>query len=279
MTGCELARTADNVLNGKKLSSFQVRFLNDSKLSSTEIKTIGKQVKKYGEKDNGIIRLNLGAWDDQSAADQVRRVLYEHGIGGTMVPGADLPPLFRSPLGKLLLQFQSFATATFNRMLMYSLENGGEQAATTIAQCLILDTFGKICKSIGKFGGNIGADPVTGKLRAFDPFDVTMRAMEDSITSSDWTSWAMDPLGIMQAITHPHLPSNQFGGVSAGLVRDIGSGTRYMSAVLSNGQANAADERAAWRLLPFQNWYVIRSGIAGWRKLRKFLKVGEQKNE
>jgi hypothetical protein len=276
MTACELARVSTAILEGKQLSPFQVRFLNENGIPPSLASKIGEQVKKYASEDGGIRQLNLAQWDDQFVGDAVRRVLYDHGVGATMLPEADLPPLFRSPLGKMLIQFRSFATATFNRMFMYSLENGQQLAANTIAQCMLLDTFGKMCKSIGKYGSTVGEDPGTGKIREFDALDIAMRALNDSISSNDWASWAFDPLGIMQAITHPRTPANQFGGVSAALIRDIGGGARYISARASGGTPSKPDEKALWRLLPFQNWWGIRAGIASWRAWNKQFNSGEQ---
>jgi hypothetical protein len=266
MAACELDRAASTLLNGKKLSSFQTRFLSDAGISSKKLSQIGEQIARHATREDGVLQLNLGKWGSQVVADDVRALLYRHGSAATMVPGADLPPIFRNPLGKLLLQFRSFTTATFNRMFMYSLENGQQFPATTIAQCMILDTIGKMCKNIGRFGTQYGADPVTNKLREYDYFDMAMRSFNDSLRGNDWASWCFDPLGLMQAITSPHSFSNQFGGVGAALIRDIGGGFRYLESKLSGGALSPQDEKMAWRLVPFQNYFITRMGVLAWRK-------------
>jgi hypothetical protein len=167
----------------------------------------------------------------------------------------------------MLLQFKSFTTATFNRIFIPSLENGNGAMENTMAQCIILDTFGRWCKGYGKIAGADRPDPVTGKKRQKSSPESMYLAFHDSIGSMDWTSWAFDPTGIMGSILHPEEASSQFGGTMNNTIRDFGYTPKYVKKVLGDGSPTKMETRAAWRTLPFQNWWGIQSAIALWLKI------------
>lgn len=273
MAGGELSRCCQAYASHQKLTAFQTDFLAGTKLNFNEILGIAEELRAHGSVTNGVRSLNLGKWDNQGLADKVREILYKHGVGATMVPGAELPPIFRSPIGKLFFQFRSFATATYNKMFMYSLEKGTTQAANTIVQCMLMDAFGKICKAVpsGWFE-KTGKDPVTGKNRKFNAFDVAMRAFDDSLTDNDWASWMMDPFGIIQGIAHPDSSAYQFGGVMGGLKRDISSGSTMLLRLASGEKVPERYARSFMRLFPFQNFFGIRAGLSGVRRLKENIK-------
>lgn len=278
MAGGEISRCCKAYAANEKLSPFQIKFLAGTKLKRREILMIADELRAHETFKGEVRSMNLGEWGNQGLADKVRAILYEHGVGATMVPGAELPPIFRSPIGKLFFQFRSFATATYNKMFVYSLEQGTTQAANAIAQCILMDTFGKLCKAVpsGWFE-KTGKDPVTGKNCKFDTFDVAMRAFDDSLTDNDWASWMMDPFGIIQSIAHPDSSAYQFGGVMGGLMRDISNGSAMLLRLASGEKVPDRYVKSFMRLFPFQNFYGVRAVLSRLRQAKQRFESEESK--
>jgi hypothetical protein len=167
----------------------------------------------------------------------------------------------------MLLQFKSFTTTTFNRMFIPSIESGNVAMANTMAQCIILDTLGRWFKGYGKVAPAAKKDPITGKKRYMSTPETMFLSFQDSISSMDWAAWAFDPTGIMGSILHPEEASSQFGGTMNSMVRDFGYTTKYVRKIWDGREPSPMEQRAAWRMLPFQNWWGTRSAISLWRTI------------
>jgi hypothetical protein len=152
-------------------------------------------------------------------------------------------------------------------MFIPSLESGNVAMANTMAQCIILDTLGRWCKGYGKAVVAPRPDPVTGKKRYLSSPETMFLSFHDSVSSMDWAAWAFDPTGIMGSILHPEEASSQFGGTMNSMIRDFGYTTKYVRKAWDGQDPTNMEKRAAWRMLPFQNWWGIRSAISLWRKI------------
>jgi hypothetical protein len=267
LTGCELKRMAQALASGKKFSQFQMRFAEEYRLTPDDFIAMADQFNKFSEVREGVTSINVGEWDNPAIKKKVIHILHDNAVKATMIPGAELPPIFKSPLGKMLLQFKSFTTTTFNRMFIPSIESGNGAMANTMAMCIILDTLGRWCKGYGKVAVADRADPVTGKKRQLTVPETMYLSFRDSIGSMDWAAWAFDPTGISGSILHPEEASSQFGGTMNSTIRDFGYTTKYVKKMWEGKEPTNMEQRAAWRMLPFQNWWGIRSAIAIWRKI------------
>jgi hypothetical protein len=277
LTGCELKRMAQALKSGKKFSDFQMRFSEEYRLTPDDFIAMADQFEKFSEVRDGVTSINVSQWDNPTIKKKVIHILHDNAVKATMIPGAELPQIFKSPLGKMLLQFKSFTTTTFNRMFIPSIESGNVAMANAMAQCLILDTLGRWFKGYGKVAPADKKDPVTGKKRQLNIPETMYLSFQDSITSMDWAAWAFDPTGITGSILHPEEASSQFGGTMNSMIRDFGYTTKYVRKIWDGGEPTNMEKRAAWRMLPFQNWWGTRSAIALWRTI--FPQQPPQKSE
>jgi hypothetical protein len=193
MTQNMLKRMAKKARTGARLSENELRFANNYALSQDDFLLLDEQFEKYGTTQNNVTAVNVSKWDNKRAQQLLQKIVYDNASKATMVPGAELPPIFRSPLGKLFLQFKSFTTATFNRMFIPTLERGNNAISSTVAQCLILDTFGKWCKMLGKTAPAQRSHPITAEKHHLDTAEAMMLAFQESIRTMDWGAWAIDP--------------------------------------------------------------------------------------
>jgi hypothetical protein len=267
LTGCELKRMAEALTAGKKFSQFQMRFSEEYRLTPDDFIAMADQFTKFSEVRDGVTSINVSLWNNPAIKKKVIHILHDNANKATMIPGPELPQIFKSPLGKMLLQFKSFTTTTFNRMFIPSIESGNVAMGNTMAMCIILDTFGRWCKGYGKMVPANKADPVTQKKIPMTPSEDMFLAFRDSVGSMDWAAWAFDPTGIMGSILHPEEASSQFGGTMNSMVRDFGYTTKYVKKMWEGSEPTTMEKRAAWRMVPFQNWWGIRSAISLWRKI------------
>jgi hypothetical protein len=116
LTGCELKRMAHAIKSGKQLSQFQMRFAEEYRLTPDDLSAMADQLERFSEVKDGVTSINVSQWENSHIQKKVVHILHDNATKATMIPGAELPPIFKSPLGKMLLQFKSFTTTTFNRM-------------------------------------------------------------------------------------------------------------------------------------------------------------------
>jgi hypothetical protein len=263
----DLRRIAYSIKKGKKLTSYQERFVNENRLSLNDMRVISSEIDRHSEFNGDVFRINVSAWDNQKLADRCRAIFHRIGVSSTMIPGAELPSIFKTPLGKFFFQFKTFGTATFGKLFLPSLERGHAVMSDVFVQCLALDFVSKICKEFGKFVPRKKKDPITGQYRYEDTTDKMMRLWGDTITSTDWTAWALvDPTGFTQTLLHGGDYRPEMGGTFGGLIGDIYTGVNFVSKSINNEKTTDAERAAMFRLLPFQNFWVMRAGVVAMRK-------------
>jgi hypothetical protein len=262
ITGCELKRMAETFASGKRLKPYQLRLAQEYSIGSNDLAILNDQFKKFSEVSDGMTFINVSRWDNKAAKDIVTHVLHDSATNATMVPGAKLPAIFNTPMGKIMFQFKRFATSTYDRMFLESLRQGRPAIANTVAMCLLLDATGKICKNFGKPYAKY-RDTITDKPRKLTPAEMVFKAIEESVTTTDWTSWAFDPTGIMASIIHPQW-GNEFGGTYSSLVRDLGIGTTSIFKKVNGDPISDREARSLIRLLPLQNHMIFRAAVAMW---------------
>lgn len=263
----DLRRMGERLSKGVKLTNYQARLAQDNNLDVDTIKAIYEQIQKHGKQVGEAFSINTSKWTDQTLANRVRRIMHKAGTDATMVPAAELPIFFRNPVGKMILQFKSFATATFGKMFVPAFENGTTAATNTMLQCIILDTIGKLIKAFGKWTVPDIIDPVTGKRRPQETSDIVKDCFYNAVKDMDVFAWCSDPTGIFNAVISGGFNHNSIGGAMDSFLKDTAGGIRWIGAQTVGGRASKADMKSFMRMLPFQNYWLTRLSVWANRNL------------
>ena len=263
----ELDRMGKALAKGERLSDFQTRMAHDFDLDAAKIRRMHQEIEKHGTWNDDVFSINVSKWDDQVLGDEVRRMLHKVATDATMVPGAELSSMFRSPLGKMLLQFKSFTTATFNRMFVPAFERGTNAVTNTMMQCILLATMTRLCKGFGRWGERKMKDPVTGEYRKREIDDMVREALEDSVKEMDLFAWCADPTGLLGGYVSGGSFTPSGGGTLDALLRDSKGTLDFVSNKISGARTNDTQFRSVMRMIPFQNWWLTRLGVSGYRGL------------
>ena len=265
----DLRRMGERLSKGIKLTDYQARIAQDYNLDSNTVKAIYQQIENHGKQMGEAFFINTSKWTDQKLAERVQQMMHKVGTDATMIPAAELPMFFKSPVGKMILQFKSFTTATFGKMFVPAFENGTTAATNTMLQCIILGTMGKLCKAFGKWTVPDVVDPVTGKRRPQETSDIVKDCFYGAVKDMDIFAWCSDPTGVFDAVISGGFNHNSIGGAADSILRDVAGGIRWIGAQTTGGQASKADTKALMRMLPFQNYWLTRLSVSAYRNLFK----------
>ncbi|MBG6209247.1 hypothetical protein IWQ49_003918 [Labrenzia sp. EL_126] len=121
------------VVNYEKLTKWQRGFMGGTGVSEAIAARAREQMLRYGELENGIWGLNLGAWDDLDAQRIVVAAIQKEVDGTVITPGiADRPLWARSNLGKLVMNFKTHALASHQRVTIARLQGRPKHLAEFI---------------------------------------------------------------------------------------------------------------------------------------------------
>jgi hypothetical protein len=136
----EILRTAEKVAAGGKIGSNQTARLASAGLDAEMLQRIAKQA-SFTQEANGLRFGMSDKWEDQQAAAAFESAVLKEAHGVTLRPGAGDTPLFMSgELGKLILQFKTFAFAS-SRIVVNPLLQGLARGDPRAAQGLLALTF------------------------------------------------------------------------------------------------------------------------------------------
>lgn len=108
---------AANILKGKKFAT---------RLNAKSIKEIHNELQKHAEiGEYGIEDMNISSWDSFDAKRDFMAEVERNVRKNIPNPGAgDIPPFFKSPMGKLLTMFMGWHFSLTNQVLLPLLRNG-----------------------------------------------------------------------------------------------------------------------------------------------------------
>lgn len=108
---------AANILKGEKFTT---------RLNAKSIKEIRNELQKYAEiGEHGIEDMNISGWDSFDAKRDFMAEVERNVRRNIPNPGAgDVPPFFKSPMGKLLTMFMGWHFSLTNQVLLPLLRNG-----------------------------------------------------------------------------------------------------------------------------------------------------------
>lgn len=115
----ELLRNAGKVAAGEALEPRVLAKLAAAGIDAPMLQRIAAQASGHGQEVNGLKFGMSHQWTDQAAAQAFESAILKDAHAMTLSPGAgDTPLVMSSELGKLLLQFKSFAFAASRHVLL-----------------------------------------------------------------------------------------------------------------------------------------------------------------
>jgi hypothetical protein len=141
---------------------------------------IAKQLDKHAEKINGVTVTNGKAWTDTDAYLAFERTLVRSMDEALINPGAgDVPTFMSKPMGKLLMQFMSFAFASQNRYTRLAWQQRDLNALTSVTMGMSLGLLGYVVREYAK-GTNEKGETASDRIAKRKPGDFFYEAFTRS---------------------------------------------------------------------------------------------------
>lgn len=233
--------------------------LGISKQSSVEI---AGQLKKYGEKIDGVFVANTRKWDDQDLAKIWGGALRKEVDRVIVTPGQEKPLFMSSEMGKVIFQFRSFMFSATQRVLISGIQRQDEHYIQGILGMTSLGVMAYMFKQWDA-GREISSDPLTLVMEGIDRSGTLGLIMEanNTIEKLSRQNYGLRPL---LGVTSPasrfasRSQAESFLGPSFG---SLLSTTLNVTGGLSDGEVDQQDTRALRRLIPYQNLMVFRQFV------------------
>ena len=231
-------------------------------ISRANAENIGEQLKKYGQKTDGVWIAKTRDWDNQELAEIWGAALRKESDRVIVVPGQEKPLFMSSELGKTIFQFRSFMFSATQRMLIAGIQG---QDAHFMQGAIGLTSLGMMAYAFKQTdaGRPLSDDPAVWVTEGIDRSGLTgiIMEMNNTIEKVSANNYGLRPLlGIST-------PSSRFASRSqseAFLGPTFGS---LLSTVLTvsggaaDGELGNSDVRAIRRLIPYQNLMIFRNLI------------------
>lgn len=138
------------------LNKNDVEYLSQAGISEDYYYRLSDQLDYYGEvvdiEDMKVHKANSDLWHDRGAADLWGAILAQEVDRATIVPGAgDLPLHFRSDLGKLISQFNSYTVIAHQKILLSGLQRRNKEMLTSILFLLSAGLLSSVLKDAERF--------------------------------------------------------------------------------------------------------------------------------
>lgn len=254
----ELLRSAEKIAAGKTLGSNLSAKLASAGIDESMLKRIGDQHGKFGQEINGLKFAMSERWADQKAAQAFESAVIREAHGVTLRPGAADTPLFMSSeLGKVVLQFKSFAFAA-NRVvgtpLAQGIAHGDVRAAAALLALTSMGTLSYVSKQ------KLANQPIEK-----EPGRLALEVLDKS-NLLGWTGEIIFP-ALWQAGLKDlsrwsdRDPVETLGGPTAGTVASTFE--RQFPARMANPNVpfRRSDLHFLRRMMPAQNLWYARRGV------------------
>lgn len=219
-------------------------------IGDAELPAIREQWLKHGSDENGLNRARTELWDDKDAAAAVEHAVQRAGSSNAFFVGkGDLPGFANGQLGKLILQFKSFAISSVNRLaipLAQGLAHRDVMAANGLASMLALGALTYYVKELA-----------AGRQPDLNPHNLISEAVQKSGILT-YVPDLYDPLaGTL------HLPRfSKFADLNpleTAMGATFGTGATLLETVrrLSKGNISATDIHKLRQLLPYNNLFYL----------------------
>ena len=226
-------------------------------------KRLSEQFKKYGQMKDGVYLPNTGDWDDSGALTTFRTALQREVDTIVVTPGVGDAPLFMSSeLGKTIMQFKSFAFASYQRTNVWA----GQRRDMAVLQGIVTTTgLGALVYAYNQLinGKEISDDPAVWIKEGIDRSGVLALPFEANNTLETISKGRLGLSAVMGQEANTRYRNRSLTEVLAGPT--IGYGAKAASTVgafgaagLTDTELSEADIKAFRRLIPFQNHFALR---------------------
>jgi hypothetical protein len=249
---------------------------------------IQAQFATHGEIIDGIHIPNTEQWTNENAVRAFRAAVGKDVDSIIVTPGyADQPLLAHRPTGRLLLQFKSYEFASHSKVMLRGLQEG---KAKFVAGMISMSTLGMLSSALAAWTGGriiwekykkaaqnpgylIGEGLDQAGIFAL-PFDVADTSERISNTLHYHLNPIKTPVMAVGSWAYPdvHLQGKNIRyrdenladvllGPSIGTLEDLGLATSGGVDKAKGKKTSRAQQKAAIRLLPLNNFYGINEGI------------------
>jgi hypothetical protein len=219
-------------------------------IGTDDLPAIREQWLKHGSDESGLNRARTELWDNKDAAAKVEQAVQRAGSSNAFFVGkGDLPGFANSQLGKLVLQFKSFAISSVNRLaipLAQGLAHRDVMAANGLASMLALGGLTYYVKELA-----------AGRQPDLSPHNLIPEAVQRSGVLT-FLPDLYDP--VAGAF---HLPRfSKFQDLNpletlAGATFGTGATALEVIRRMTKGNISAADIHKLRQLLPYQNLFYL----------------------
>jgi hypothetical protein len=222
-----------------------------------------EQVKKHGEKTEGVWVTNAKNWDRPDLERMWGAAVRKESDRVIVVPGQEKPLFMSRPMGQTIGQFKSFILSTNQRMVIAALQGQDHNAIGGFAMLVGLGAFTYFLKQ-KESGREISDDPAVWVMEGIDRSGAIgilseLNALVEKISSN---SAGLRPLlgtstpaskQVSRSIAE-NLAGPTYGGLLTTVIQAI-------NAVASGQEMTDSDVRAIRRLIPYQNLSGFRMGF------------------
>ncbi len=231
--------------------------LNQLGFDQQMIDEMAVQAKKHSTQTGGLYDLNLDLWDiDVHIKEAVEAAAIKESNFLVTTPGAgDLPIMFDGELAKTIFQFQSFAMAATNRIMLPLLQENSVRSTLEMVTHMMLGYAAYELKS-ASMDRDTSGDSV--KDKTWNAINHTgLLGYLGEVYRRQYAFTGIDPTGIMDK-DRKFVSRGGFGaqlGPSAGTAKYVWQANPMNTMTTSEQKA-----KAARRLMPLQNNWLLRHG-------------------
>ena len=249
-------------LYGDRVASALIKGTDKPKLRSLGFdeqmqEEMATQAKLHSTKTGGLYDLNLDLWDiDVMTREAIEAAAVKEANFLVTTPGAgDLPILLDGEIARSLFQFQSFAMAATNRIMLPLLQESSVRSTMEIVTHMIMGYAAYELKS-ASMDRDTSKD--SGKDKVWNAINHTgLMGYLGEIHRRQYGLTGVDPTGVMDKdrkfVSRGGLGS--WLGPSAGTAQNIWKANPLNTMTTSEQKA-----KAQRRLLPLQNHFALRHG-------------------
>jgi hypothetical protein len=238
------------LINKGNVSTLERGKLAAHGIGNDDVPAIREQWLKHGSDENGLNRARTELWTDKDAAAKVEQAVQRAGSSNAFFVGkGDIPGFANGQLGKLVLQFKSFAISSVNRLaipLAQGLAHRDVMAANGLASMLALGAMTYYVKELA-----------AGRQPDLNPHNLIPEAVQKSGILT-YLPDLYDPVA-----GSFHLPRfSKFQDLNpletmAGATFGTGATALEVIRRMTKGNISATDIHKLRQLLPYQNLFYL----------------------
>ncbi len=244
---------------GKTLDSTETKYMAMLGLDPDTTQGIQAMLRKHGETLDGIKVANTAKWEDEKAASiyraalnkDVNRTIVTKGVG-------DIPLRGNTDIGKMILQFRSFALAANQRVFLSGLQQRDKSILYGVIYAMTMGMATYAFKAIER-GEKLSDNPGKWIIEGFDRSGIAPMLMEVNNLAEKAGAPGLSRLAGAPPVSR--FASRNIAGAllgpTIGTLQDVGVVTRS----IFNGDIKESDIRAMRRMMPFQNLIGVRTAL------------------